>query len=165
MPISGNKKVELRFKNGCFLVLLLRRAVAVELEITKELNRLLYTVESMYLSIVRELAEYAVKHNVTSATQLHKLFYSKYRSEYPSLNSQLIIQAIRQVAQIAKSFVERRRKGLAYKPHPEVRRVSIRFVETTWSYEEFVKSVARLGLPYHPSAPVRGVKTGDSKSG
>ena len=73
----------------------LRRAVAVELEVTKELSKLLCSVESVYLSIVREVVEYAVENNVTGANQLHGLFYRKYRLEYPSLNSQLIIQAIR----------------------------------------------------------------------
>ena len=61
---------------------MLRRAVAVELEVTKELNRLLCSVESVYLGIVREVVEYAVVNNVTSANKLHGLFYSKYRSEY-----------------------------------------------------------------------------------
>ncbi|MFP3296854.1 MAG: hypothetical protein RXN78_04620 [Vulcanisaeta sp.] len=97
---------------------MLRRAVAVELEVTKELNKLLYDVESVYLGIVREVVEYAVANNVLNATQLHKLFYHKYRSEYQDLNSQLIIQAIRQAAEVAKSFVERRKKGLADKPYP-----------------------------------------------
>ena len=63
----------------------LRRAIAVELETTKELNKLLYSVESAYLSIVRDVVEYAVKNNVTNATQLHGLFYSRYRLEYPRL--------------------------------------------------------------------------------
>ena len=139
------------FKSGClFLLWMLCRAVAVELEAPREVSKLLYDVESAYLGIVREVVEYAVKHNVTSATQLQRLFYRKYRLEYPSLNSQLIIQAIRQAAQIAKSFMERR-KGLAQKPYPEVRSVSIRFTEMAWSYEEFVKSVApvrlKLSLP------------------
>ncbi|PLC65877.1 hypothetical protein B7L70_10020, partial [Vulcanisaeta sp. EB80] len=130
---------------------MLRRAVAVELEVTKELNSLLYSIETMYLNIVREVAMYAVANNVTSATQLQRLLYRKYRLEYPSLNSQLIIQAIRQSSEIAKSFITRRRKGLAQKPYPEVRSISIRFVVTTWNYEEFVKSVApvrlKLSLP------------------
>jgi IS605 OrfB family transposase len=124
----------------------LRRAVAVELEVTKELNKLLHSVESVYLSIVREVVEYAVANNVLNATQLHKLFYHKYRSEYQDLNSQLIIQAIRQASAVAKSFIERRRKGLVSKPYPEVRSVSIRFVETTWNYEKFIKSVAPVRL-------------------
>jgi hypothetical protein len=125
---------------------MLCRAVAVELEVTKELNKLLCSVESAYLGIVREVVAYAVVNNVTSATQLQRLFYSRYRREYPSLNSQLVIQAIRQAAQIAKSFVERRRMGFVSKPYPEVRSVSIRFVVTTWNYEEFVRSIAPVRI-------------------
>jgi transposase len=121
---------------------MLCRAVAVELETTRELNKLLHSIETMYLSIVREVVEYAVKHNVTNATQLHRLFYSKYRQEYQGLHAHLVIQAIRQASQIAKSFMERRRKGFVNKPYPEVRRVSIRFTEDAWSYDQFVKSVA-----------------------
>jgi IS605 OrfB family transposase len=125
---------------------MLRRAVAVELEVTKELNKLLHSVETAYLNIVREVVEYAVANNVTGANKLQRLFYSKYRLEYPSLNSQLVIQAIRQSSEIAKSFVERRRKGLVRKPYPEVKAVSIRFTEFTWSYEEFVKSTAPVRI-------------------
>ncbi|MFP3240795.1 MAG: hypothetical protein RXQ94_06645, partial [Caldivirga sp.] len=106
---------------------MLRRAVAVELEATKELNKLLYSVEAMYLSIVREVVAYAIANNVTNPTQLHRLFYSKCRQEYPSLNSQLVNQAIRQSSEIAKSFIERKRRGLVSKPYPEVKAVSIRF--------------------------------------
>ncbi|MFP3297007.1 MAG: hypothetical protein RXN78_05415, partial [Vulcanisaeta sp.] len=125
---------------------MLRRSVAVELEVTRELNKLLHSIESVYLSIVREVVEYAVKHNVLSATQLHRLFYSKYRQEYQGLHAHLVIQAIRQAVQIAKSFMERRRKGLVNKPYPEVRSVSIRFTEDAWSYDQFVKSIAPVRL-------------------
>jgi len=125
---------------------MLRRAVAVELEVPKGVSKLLYSVESAYLGIVREVVEYAVGNSVTSANKLQRLFYSRYRLEYPSLNSQLIIQAIRQSSEIAKSFIERRRKGLVRKPYPEVRSVSLRFVETTWNYEEFIKSIAPVRL-------------------
>ena len=129
---------------------MLCRAVAVELEVTKELNKLLCSVESMYLSIVREVVEYAVKHNATGASQLHGLFYHKYRSEYPSLNSQLVVQAIKQASAVAKSFIKRKRKGLVNKPYPEARSVSLRFVVTTWSYEEFVRSIGP-GQTHEPS--------------
>ena len=135
------------FKFGCWFSLwMLCRAVAVELEVTRELNKLLYSVETMYLNIVREVAVYAVVNNVTSATQLQRLFYSKYRWEYQGLHAHLVIQAIRQAAQIARSFIARRKKGLVNKPYPEVRSVSIRFVETAWNYEQFVKSVAPVRL-------------------
>jgi putative transposase len=121
---------------------MLCRAVAVELEVTRELNKLLHSIESAYLGIVREVVEYAVANNVLSATQLQGLFYSKYRREYPDLHAHLIIQAIRQASEIAKSFLRRKRKGLVSKPYPEVRSISIRFVVTTWNYKEFIKSVA-----------------------
>jgi IS605 OrfB family transposase len=128
---------------------MLCRAIAVELEVTKELNRLLCSVEEVYKRIVRDVVEYAVANNVTSATQLHGLFYSKYRLEYPSLNSQLVIQAIRQASEIAKSFMERR--SLVNKPYPEIKAVSIRFTEKAWSYEQFIHSIApvrvELSLP------------------
>jgi len=125
---------------------MLRRAVAVELEVTRELNKLLYSVESVYLGIVREVVEYAVANNVTSATQLQGLFYSKYRGEYQGLHAHLVIQAIRQAAQIAKSFMERKKKGLVSKPYPEVKTVSIRFTEFTWNYEQFIHSTAPVRL-------------------
>jgi len=139
---------------------MLRRAVAVELETPREVSKLLHSVESAYLGIVREVVEYAVANNVLNATQLHKLFYHKYRSEYQDLNSQLIIQAIRQAAEVAKSFVERRKKGLADKPYPEVKNVSIKFVETTWSYEQFIKSIAPVRIAISPISTGRRGRSG-----
>jgi len=138
----------------------LRRAVAVELEVAKEFNKLLYSVEAMYLSIVREVVEYAVTNNVTNPTQLHRLFYSKYRQEYPSLNSQLVIQAIRQSSEIAKSFIEKKRRGLVNKPYSEVKAVSIRFVETTWNYEQFTSSIAPVRIVISPISTGKRGKSG-----
>jgi len=135
------------FKSGCYSFLwMLRRSVAVELEVAKELNKLLCSVETAYLNIVREVVEYAVTNNVTSANQLQRLFYSKYRDEYQGLHAHLVIQAIKQASEIAKSFIKRRKEGLVNKPYPEVRSVSLRFVETTWNYEEFVKSIAPVRI-------------------
>jgi len=121
---------------------MLRRSVAVELEVARGLNKLLYSVETMYLNIVREVAEYAVANNVTSATQLQRLFYRKYRREYQGLHAHLVIQAIRQAAEVAKSFIERKRRGLVDKSYPEVKAVSIRFTEQAWGYGKFIGSTA-----------------------
>jgi len=125
---------------------LIRRAVAVELEVTEELNRLLCSVEAIYKHIVREVAVYAVVNNVLSATRLQRLFYRKYRGEYPGLHAHLIIQAIRQASEVAESFVKRRKRSLVSKPYPEVRSVSIRFTEQAWSYEQFASSIAPVRL-------------------
>jgi transposase len=100
----------------------------------------------VYLGIVREVVEYAVENNVLNATELQRLFYRRYRSEYQGLHAHLVIQAIRQASQIAKSFLKRKRKGLVDKPYPEVRSVSIRFTEKAWSYDQFVKSIAPVRL-------------------
>jgi IS605 OrfB family transposase len=121
---------------------MLRRAVAVELEVPKDVSKLLYSVESAYLNIVRGVVEYAVENNVLNATELQKLFYRRYRLEYQGLHAHLIIQAIRQASEIAKSFIARRRKGLVSKPYPEVRSVSIRFTEKAWNYGKFIGSTA-----------------------
>jgi len=129
---------------------MLCRSVAVELEVAKELNKLLYSVESAYLNIVREVVEYAVENNVTSATELQGIFYRRYRLEYQGLHSHLVIQAIKQASEIAKSFIARRRKSLVNKPYPEVKAVSIRFDETTWNYEQFVKSIAPVRVWISP---------------
>jgi IS605 OrfB family transposase len=114
----------------------------------------------MYLSIVREVVAYAVKHNVTNPTQLQRLFYSKYRQEYPSLNSQLVIQAIRQSSEIAKSFIEKKRRGLVNKSYSEVKAVSIRFVETTWNYEQFTSSIAPVRIVISPISTGKRGKSG-----
>ena len=135
------------FKFGClFLLWMLCRAVAVELEVPKDVSKLLYSVESAYLNIVRGVVEYAVANNVTGANKLQRLLYSKYRLEYPGLHSHLIIQAIRQSSEIAKSFMERKKRGFVSKPYPEVRRVSIRFTEKAWGYGKFVRSIAPVRL-------------------
>ena len=97
---------------------MLCRSVAVELEVAKGLNKLLYSVESAYLSIVREVAVYAVVNNVLSATRLQRLFYSKYRSEYQGLHAHLIIQAIRQSSEITKSFIEKKKEGFGEQALP-----------------------------------------------
>jgi len=62
----------------------------------------------------------------------------------------LVIQAIRQSSEIAKSFIEKKRRGLVGKPYPEVKAVSIRFDETTWNYEQFVKSIAPVRIVISP---------------
>ena len=57
---------------------MLCRAVAVELEVPKDVSKLLYSVESAYLGIVREVVEYAVANNVTGANKLQGLYSSLY---------------------------------------------------------------------------------------
>jgi putative transposase len=121
----------------------MRRAVAVELERPPPE---LYAVEEPYRRIVEEVAAYVAERGTLEKEKYNEL-YRRFRKQYP-LPAQLIQQAINQGVETGKSFLETKRNGRVYKPHPEVRRVSIRFAKDSWSCKKAISSVApvRLGL-------------------
>jgi len=120
-----------------------RRAVAVELERPPPE---LYAVEEPYRRIVEEVAAYVAERGKLEKEKYNEL-YRRFRKQYP-LPAQLIQQAINQGVEIGKSFLALKKDGRVHKPHPEVRRVSIRFAKDSWSYKKAISSVApvRLGL-------------------
>jgi len=120
-----------------------RRAVAVEVENTPPE---LYAVEGPYRRIVEEVAAYVAERGTLEKEKYNEL-YCRFRKQYP-LPSQLTQQAMNQGVEIGKSFLEAKRNGRIHKPHPEVRRVSIRFAKDSWNYKKAISSVApvRLGL-------------------
>jgi IS605 OrfB family transposase len=75
-------------------------------------------------TMVGEMVEYALKHNASQNT-LHRVFYERYRREYPWIPTRVIKGAYRDAVRRAKSFRERLKKGRAYTRKPEVRRVTI----------------------------------------
>jgi len=113
-----------------------RRAVAVEVESPPPE---LYAVE--------EAAVYVSERGTLERGRREEL-YRRFRELYPHLPAQLVQQAMRQGAEVGKSFLEARRDGRVRKPSPEVRRVSIRFAKDSWSYKKAVGSAApaRLAL-------------------
>ena len=120
-----------------------RRAVAVELERPPPE---LYAVEEQYRRIVEEVAAYVAERG-TLEKEKYSERYRCFREQYP-LPSQLIQQAMNQGVETGKSLLEAKRNGRIHKPHPEMRRVSIRFAKDSWSYKKAISSVApvRLGL-------------------
>jgi IS605 OrfB family transposase len=118
-----------------------RRAVAVEVENTPPE---LYAVEGPYRRIVEEVAVYVAERGRLEREKYNEL-YRRFRELYP-LPAQLIQQAINQGVEIGKSFLEAKRNGRIHKPHPEVRRVSIRFAKDSWSYKKTISSVAPVRL-------------------
>jgi len=120
-----------------------RRAVAVEVESPPPE---LYAVEEPYRRIVEEVATYVAERGTLEKEKYGEL-YRRFREQYP-LPAQLIQQAMNQGVETGKSFLELKRNGRVHKPHPEVRRVSIRFAKDSWSYKKAISSVApvRLGL-------------------
>jgi len=113
----------------------LTRAVAVNCFGNKLTRRILRSAEDAYKRMVEEMVEYAVRHNASQAT-LHKVFYAKFRAEYPWLPTRLIKGAYRDAARRAKSFRDAKKRGKAYTEAPEVKRVALTFSDAQdWRLE------------------------------
>jgi hypothetical protein len=119
-----------------------RRAVAVEVESPPPE---LYAVEEPYRRIVEEVAAY-VSERGTLKNEQYKELYRRFRELHPHLPAKLIQQAMNQGVEIGKSFLEARRNGRVHKPRPEVRRVSIRFAEGSWSYRKTATAIAPVKI-------------------
>jgi putative transposase len=113
----------------------LTRTVAVNCFGSSLTSRILRSVEDAYRRMLKEMVEYAVRHNSSQAT-LHKVFYTKFRREHPWLPTRLIKGAYRDAARRAKSFRAAKRRGKAYTEAPEVRRVALTFSDAQdWRLE------------------------------
>ena len=118
-----------------------RRAVAVEVESPPPE---LYAVEELYCRIVEEVVAYVAERGTLEKEKYNEL-YRRFRKQYP-LPAQLIQQAINQGVETGRSFLEAKRNGRVHKPHPEVRRVSIRFAKDSWSYKKAITTAAPVKL-------------------
>jgi putative transposase len=118
-----------------------RRAVAVEVESPPPE---LYAVEEQYRRIVEEVATYVAERGTLEKEKYGEL-YRRFRKQYP-LPVQLIQQAINQGVEIGKSFLQQKKDGRVNKPHPEVRRISIRFAKDSWSYRKTAASTTPVKI-------------------
>jgi IS605 OrfB family transposase len=118
-----------------------RRAVVVEIENPPSE---LYAVEEQYRRIVEEVAAYVAERGTLEREKYNEL-YRRFRKQYP-LPSQLIQQATNQGVETGKSFLELKRDGRIHKPHPEVRRVAIRFAKDSWSYKKAISTAAPVKI-------------------
>ena len=118
-----------------------RSAVAVEVENPPPE---LYAVEEQYRRIVEEVAAYVAERGRLEGERYNEL-YRRFREQY-HLPAQLTQQAINQGVEIGKSFLELKKDGRVHKPHPEVRRVSIRFAKNSWSYRKTAASAAPVKI-------------------
>jgi IS605 OrfB family transposase len=113
----------------------LTRTVAVSCLGNKLTRQILRAAEGAYRRMVEEMAEYAVRHGASQAA-LHRVFYAKFRQEYPWLPARLIKGAYRDAARRAKSFRALKRRGRAHTETPEVRNVTLTFSDAQdWRLE------------------------------
>jgi len=119
----------------------LERTVVLEAWANRIGRRVLREIEDAYRRMLQEMIEYAVKYKASQST-LHKVFYHRFRREYPWLPTRIIKGCYRDATRRAKSFRELRKKGMAKKGKPEVRRVTITLSDSQdWRLENGVIKV------------------------
>ncbi len=99
------------------------RTVAVEAYANRPARAALREVEEAYRRMLQEMVEYAVEHKASQGT-LHRVFYRRFREQYPWLPTRVIKGCYRDAVRRAKSFRELRRRGLARTDRPAVRSVT-----------------------------------------
>jgi putative transposase len=102
----------------------LRRTVVLECYANRVAREALRDIVESLKTMIGEMVEYALEHNASQKT-LHRVFYERYRREYPWMPTRVIKGAYRDAVRRAKSFRERLKKGKAYTSKPKVRRVTI----------------------------------------
>jgi putative transposase len=102
----------------------LRRTVVLECYANRVAKEALKDIVEPLKNMIGEMVEYALEHNASQNT-LHRVFYERYRREYPWMPTRVIKGAYRDAVRRAKSFRERLKKGRAYTRKPKVRRVTI----------------------------------------
>jgi len=120
----------------CFLEFkVLRRTVVLECYANRVAGEALKDIVEPLKNMVSEMVEYALEHNASQNT-LHRVFYERYRRQYPWIPTRVIKGAYRDAVRRAKSFRERLKKGRAHTSKPEVRRVTIVYSDNQdWKIE------------------------------
>ncbi len=114
----------------------LTRTVRVHCFGNRLTRQILSNAEDAYKKMLKEMVEYAVRRGASQAT-LHRVFYAKFRAEYPWLPTRLIKGAYRDAVRRAKSFRDAKKRGKAYTEAPEVRRVALTFSDAQdWRLED-----------------------------
>jgi IS605 OrfB family transposase len=113
----------------------LRRTVVLECYANRVAREALRDIVEPLKTMVGEMAEYALEHNASQKT-LHRVFYERYRRQYPWMPTRVIKGAYRDAVRRAKSFRERLKKGRAYTRKPKVRRITIVYSDNQdWKIE------------------------------
>jgi putative transposase len=113
----------------------LRRTVVLECYANRVAREALRDIVEPLKTMIGEMVEYALEHSASQKT-LHRVFYERYRRQYPWIPTRVIKGAYRDAVRRAKSFRERLKKGKAYTRKPRVRRVTIVYSDNQdWKIE------------------------------
>ena len=115
---------------------ILKRTVVLKAWTNRIGRQALREIAEAYKNMLQEMVEYAVEHKASQAT-LHKVFYYKFRKEYPWLPTRIIKGCYRDAARRAKSFRELKKRGLARTSKPVVMKVTIIYSDTQdWRFSD-----------------------------
>ena len=67
---------------------------------------------------------YALEYRASQST-LHRIFYNRFREEYPWLPTRIIKGCYRDAIRRARSFKKKKRKGETEKDKPEIRSITL----------------------------------------
>jgi IS605 OrfB family transposase len=109
-----------------------RTVVVKSVSLPRKVFRVFVKLEGMYRNMIEQLVLYAARNGVSSFTKLKALKYRELRSLYPQLPSHYAYTACQDASTRAKSFLKRRKKGLAKKDYPVVNRISIWLDDHLW---------------------------------
>jgi putative transposase len=113
----------------------LTRTVVLECYANRVAREALKDIVEPLKTMIGEMVEYVLEHKASQKT-LHRVFYERYRREYPWMPTRVIKGAYRDAVRRAKSFRERLKKGKAYTRKPKVRRVTIVYSDNQdWKIE------------------------------
>jgi len=110
----------------------LRTVLIKSVKLSRKVFRAFVELEGMYRNMVEQLVLYAVRSEVKSFTKLKALKYHKMRSLYPQLPSHYVYTACQDASARVKSFLRLKKRGLAKREYPEVRKVSIWLDDHLW---------------------------------
>ncbi|WP_054844747.1 hypothetical protein [Vulcanisaeta souniana] len=120
----------------------LKRTVVLEGWTNRTGRQALREITEAYRSMLQEMLDYAVENGGASQSTLHRVFYHRFREQYPWLPTRVIKSCYRDAVRRAKSFRELKRKGLARTDKPVVRNVTITYSDLQdWRLENGVIKV------------------------
>jgi putative transposase len=93
-------------------------------------------IEDAYREMLDVMIDYAREHRASQST-LHRIFYSRFREEYPWLPTRVIKGAYRDAVRRAKSFKKKKRKGETEKDKPVIRSITLIYSDSQdWRLRE-----------------------------
>jgi len=114
----------------------LERTVVLEAWTNGISRQALREIESTYRRMLHEMVNYAVEHKASQST-LHRVFYHRFREEYPWLPTRIIKGCYRDASRRAKSFRDLRERGIAKTDKPKIKRITITFSDSQdWRIED-----------------------------